>query len=72
MPAMRRAALLALAVALALLLPGARASGSVTARYRYAAFGERFDLTGPPPDTRDPSFQNRNYVPLPEILVDLM
>jgi RHS repeat-associated protein len=36
-------------------------SGSVTARYRYRAFGERINLSGGAPDRHDPSFQNRTY-----------
>ncbi|MBN2133603.1 MAG: Hint domain-containing protein [Sedimentisphaerales bacterium] len=35
--------------------------GAVTARYRYTAFGERFDLVGNAPAPRDPSFQGRTY-----------
>jgi len=36
-------------------------TGNITDRYRYTAFGERFDLLGNPPNRKDPSFQNRNY-----------
>jgi RHS repeat-associated protein len=36
-------------------------SGTVTARYRYMAFGKRFNLTGGDPSRTDPSFQNRTY-----------
>ncbi|MBN2131247.1 MAG: hypothetical protein JW741_17235, partial [Sedimentisphaerales bacterium] len=34
-------------------------AGSVTARYRYRAFGERVNLTGGDPARQDPSFQGR-------------
>jgi len=36
-------------------------TGNITARYRYTAFGERYNLLGGDPSRKDPSFQNRNY-----------
>ena len=43
---------------------GQNGSGAVpgqSARYRYRAFGKRFDILGTPPGRREPSFQQRTY-----------